>query len=146
MLNHIVLHGRLVRDPEIRYTQGGDAVCSFTLAVDRDVKGRDGTRLTDFIDCTAWRGTAELLGKYFRKGSLAIVEGRLELKDWTDKSGNKRKSASVNVNGLYFGDSKKDSAPASSTPAYNTEPRAGMPDGTADFAELPDLNDDDLPF
>lgn len=138
MLNHIVLHGRLVRDPELKRTQSGTAVCSFTLAVDRDVKNQDGTRTTDFIDCVAWRGTAELLCKWFGKGSLVIVEGRLALRDWTDRDGNKRRSAEVHVGGLYFGDSKKSGGAAESGAADYS--------GTANFAELPEPDDGDLPF
>lgn len=137
MLNHIVLHGRLVRDPELKRTQSGTAVCSFTLAVDRDVKNQDGTRSTDFIDCVAWRGTAEHLCKWFRKGSLAICEGRLELRDWTDKDGGKRRFAEVVVSGLYFGESKRKDSVPQGDPAY--------PD-TANFAEETDLDDSDLPF
>lgn len=142
MLNHIILHGRLVRDPELKRTQSGTAVCSFTLAVDRDVKNQDGTRAADFIDCVAWRGTAEHLCKFFGKGSLAIVEGRLELRDWTDRDNNKRRSAEVHVSGLYFGDSKRktESAPQG-YPAYS-EPAYG---GGADLAEIGD-DDSELPF
>lgn len=142
MLNHIVLHGRLVRDPDLRRTQSGTAVCSFTLAVDRDVKSQDGTRATDFIDCVAWRGTAEHFCKYFSKGMLVIVEGRLELRDWQDRDGNKRRSAEVHVSGLYFGDSKKktESAPQG-YPAYS-EPAYG---GGSDFAEV-GADDGELPF
>jgi len=107
MLNHIVLHGRFVRDPELRYTQGGTPVCSFSLAVEKDYAAADGKRGADFIDCTAWRGTAEFISKYFAKGSAAIIEGRLEQHDWTDKDGNKRKSLIVTVGGVHFAESKK---------------------------------------
>ena len=146
MLNHITLQGRLTRDPELRRTQSGTAVASFTLAVERDAKAQDGTRHTDFIDCVAWRGTGEFVSKYFSKGQMAIVEGRLELRDWTDREGNKRRNAEVNVASVYFGESKKSGA---DTAANNTAPAwaAGMPDGTADFAAMPDVDDDgELPF
>lgn len=107
MLNKIVLQGRLCKDPELRYTQSGTAVTSFTLAVDRDSKNKEtGERPVDFIDCVAWRNTAEFAANYFSKGRMAVVEGRLQIRDWTDKDGNKRKSAEVLVGNLYFGDSK----------------------------------------
>ena len=106
MLNRIVLMGRLVKDPELRRTGSGTAVTSVTLAVDRDFKEQDGTRKADFIDVVAWKGTAEMLSKYFTKGRMAAVEGRLQLRDWTDKDGNKRRTAEVVANSVYFGDSK----------------------------------------
>ena len=107
MLNHIVIMGRLTRDPELRHTQAGTAVASFTVAVDRDFKDKEtGERKTDFIDCVAWRSTGEFVDKYFAKGRMAVVEGRLQLRDWTDKEGNKRRSAEVLVSSVYFGDSK----------------------------------------
>lgn len=107
MLNKIVLQGRLCKDPELRYTQSGTAVTSFTLAVDRDSKNKEtGERPVDFIDCVAWRNTAEFAANYFSKGRMAVVEGRLQIRDWTDKDENKRKSAEVLVGSLYFGDSK----------------------------------------
>lgn len=107
MLNKIVLQGRLCKDPELRYTQSGTAVTSFTLAVDRDSKNKEtGERPVDFIDCVAWRNTAEFAANYFSKGRMAVVEGRLQIRDWTGKDGNKRKSAEVLVGNLYFGDSK----------------------------------------
>lgn len=108
MLNHIVIMGRLTRDPELRYTQSQTPVASFTLAVDRDFGGRDGgEKQTDFIDCVAWRSTAEFVNKYFQKGSMAVVSGRLQLRDWTDREGNKRRSAEVVVDNIYFGDSRR---------------------------------------
>lgn len=107
MLNKIVLQGRLCKDPELRHTQSGTAVTSFTLAVERDGKNKEtGEKATDFIDCVAWRNTAEFAANYFSKGRMAVVEGRLQIRDWTDKDGNKRKSAEVLVGSLYFGDSK----------------------------------------
>lgn len=146
MLNHIIIQGRLTRDPELRRTQGGAAVASFTVAVERNAKAQDGTRQTDFIDCVAWRGAGEFVSKHFRKGNLAIVEGRLELRDWTDREGNKRRNAEINVASVYFCESKKSAA---DTGANNSAPAwaAGMPDGTADFSAMPDVDDDGhLPF
>ena len=113
MLNHITIMGRLVRDPELRYTQTGTPVASFTLAVDRDYGGKDGgEKQTDFIDCVAWRHTGEFAAKYFTKGSMAVAAGRLQIRDWTDKEGNKRRNAEVLVENIYFGSSKKDTTSA----------------------------------
>ena len=158
MLNHITIMGRLTRDPELRYTQSQTPVASFTLAVDRDFGNRDGgEKQTDFIDCVAWRQTAEFVSKYFTKGRMAVVSGRLQIRDWTDREGGKRRSAEVVVDNVYFGDSRRDnndsgnyggnsygnsyggdsgrsySAPASSAPSANP------------FAELDD-GDGELPF
>lgn len=108
MLNKIVIMGRLTRDPELRYTQSQTPVASFTLAVDRDFADQSGERQTDFIDCVAWRSTAEFASKYFSKGKMAVAAGRLQLRDWTDRDGNKRRSAEVIVDNLYFGESKRD--------------------------------------
>ena len=110
MLNRIVLMGRLTRDPELRRTQSGTAVTSFSIACDRDFKSQGGEKETDFIDIVAWRGTAEFVSKYFTKGRMAIVEGRLQIRDWTDNNGSKRRSAEVIADNIYFGDSKRDSA------------------------------------
>lgn len=110
MLNRIIIMGRLTRDPELRHTQSDTAVTSFTLAVDRDFKGEDGKRATDFIDVVAWRDAAEFVAKYFIKGRMAIVEGRLQLRDWKDKDGNARRSAEVIADNVYFGDSKKEAS------------------------------------
>ncbi len=147
MLNHITLMGRLVRDPELRRTGSGVAVASFTVAVDRDFgKNENGEKKTDFIDCVAWRQTGEFISKYFQKGRMIVVDGRLELRDWTDKDGNKRRSAEVNVNNAYFGDSKRDdqggsySAPAGGFGGYSA-PSAPA----SDFAMLED-DDAQLPF
>lgn len=112
MLNRIIIMGRLTRDPELRRTQNSTAVASFTMAVDRDFKGEDGKRATDFIDIVAWRAAAEFVAKYFTKGRMAIVEGRLQLRDWKDKDGNARRSAEVIADNVYFGDSKRDSGAA----------------------------------
>ena len=112
MLNRIIIMGRLVRDPELRTTQTGIPVTSFTLAVDRDYKNRDsGEKSTDFIDVVAWRQTAEFICKYFAKGRMAVAEGRLQIRDWKDREGNNRRSAEVVADNVYFGDSKRDSNP-----------------------------------
>lgn len=108
MLNQIVIMGRLTRDPELRYTQSQIPVCSFRIACDRDfTKSKDSTeRDTDFIDVVAWRSTAEFVSKYFAKGRMAVVKGRLQMREWTDKEGNKRISSEIVADGVYFGDSK----------------------------------------
>ena len=109
MLNHITIMGRLTRDPELRRTGSGVAVASFTLAVDRDFgKNENGERETDFIDCVAWRQTGEFVSKYFTKGRMAVVSGRLQIRNWNDKDGNKRRSAEVVADNVYFGDSKRE--------------------------------------
>ena len=150
MLNKIFIMGRLTRDPELRRTQSGTAVTSFTLAVDRDFKSQSGEKETDFIDVVAWRSTAEFAAKYFTKGRMAIVEGRLQIRPWTDKEGNSRRSAEVVADNIYFGDSKRDSAGdmgGYSAPAY-TAPAGGysaLVGGPSGFAEI-DEEDGDLPF
>ena len=106
MLNHIVTMGRLVRDPELRRTQSGLPVCSFSIACERDYKDADGSKPVDFLDIVAWRQTAEFVSKYFTKGRMAVVDGRLQLRDWTDREGNKRRSAAIVANSVNFGDSK----------------------------------------
>lgn len=111
MLNHITIMGRLVRDPELRHTQSGTPVANFSLAVDRDFKGQDG-RDTDFIDCVAWRNTANFVEQFFTKGRMAIVSGRLQIRAFTDKHGNKRNVAEVVADSVYFGDSKREAAQA----------------------------------
>ena len=109
MLNHIVIMGRLTRDPELRRTGSGTAVASFTVAVDRDFgKSENGEKETDFIDCVAWRQTGEFVSKYFTKGRMIVVSGRLQIRSWTDKEGNKRRTAEVVAENCYFGDSKRD--------------------------------------
>ena len=124
MLNHIVIMGRLVRDPELRRTGTGVAVANFRVAVDRDYVPKDGgERKADFIDCFAWRQTGEFISKYFTKGRMIVVEGRLEMRDWTDKDGNKRTSAEINVANAYFGDSRRDGD--SSGSAYGGNPYGG---------------------
>ena len=127
MLNHIVIMGRLTRDPELRKTNSGTPVASFTVAVDRDFSGKDGgEKETDFIDCVAWRNTAEFVAKYFTKGRMIVVSGRLQLRDWTDKEGNKRRSAEIVADSCYFGDSKKDALtknfPTGATPSQTHSP------------------------
>ena len=109
MLNHITIMGRLTKQPELRRTGSGVAVTSFTVAVDRDIANKEtGKKETDFIDCVAWRSTGEFVEKYFNKGSMAVVSGRLQIREWTDKDGNKRRSAEVVADNVYFGESKKD--------------------------------------
>ena len=158
MLNHITIMGRLTRDPELRRTGTGIAVASFTVAVDRDFgKNDNGERETDFIDCVAWRQTGEFVSKYFTKGRMAVVSGRLQIRSWTDKDGNKRRTAEVVADNVYFGDSKRDdqggssysgnsygnygSAPAA--PAYGGYSAPSAP--ASDFAMLSD-DDAQLPF
>ena len=121
MLNHITIMGRLTRDPELRRTGSGIAVASFTLAVDRDFSPKDGgERETDFIDCVAWRQTGEFVSKYFTKGRMAVVSGRLQIRNWNDKEGNKRRSAEVVADNVYFGDSKRDAEGGSSSYGGNS--------------------------
>ena len=140
MLNKIILMGRLVRDPELRRTNGGTPVASFTIAVDRDFKSQDGEKETDFIDVVVWRNTAEFVSKYFTKGRMAVVEGRLQIRDWTDKEGNKRKAAEVVADNVYFGDSKKeDSGNSYEAPSY------AAPVANQGFAEIGE-DDGELPF
>ena len=140
MLNHIIIMGRLTRDPEMRSTQSGVAVASFTLAVDRDFGGKDGgEKQTDFIDCTAWRHTAEFVSKYFSKGRMAVVSGRLQIDNYTDNDGNKRKAAKVIADNIYFGDSKKDGASGgqSDEAASLTPAPSGFVSVDVDSGELP---------
>lgn len=165
MLNHITIMGRLTREPELRYTGSNIPVCSFTLAVDRDYSGRDGgEKQTDFIDCVAWRQSAEFVSKYFSKGSMAVVSGRLEIREWTDRDGNKRRNAEINAEHVYFGEAKKpDSGRAEPPKQQNTgyqsrgsyQPAQRPVDvgyggyapaaRQSSFAEL-DEDDQDLPF
>lgn len=117
MLNRITIMGRLTRDPELRQTQTGINVANFTVAVDRDLKNKQtGERETDFIDCVAWAHTADFLSKYFAKGSMAVVSGRLQIRSWTDAEGSKRRNAEVVADNIYFGDSKSESQPATPAP------------------------------
>lgn len=107
MLNKIIIMGRLTRDPELRRTGSGTAVTSFSLACDRDFKSQSGDKDTDFVEVVAWKNTAEFVSKYFSKGRMAVVEGRLQIRDWTDKAGNKRTTAEVVADNVYFADSKR---------------------------------------
>ena len=155
MLNRIIIMGRLTRDPELRRTGSGTPVTSFSLAVDRDFKSQSGEKETDFIDVVAWRGTAEFVSKYFTKGRMAVVEGRLQIRDWTDRDGGKRRSAEVVADNVYFGDSKRDGGsdfgapPAYGAPASYGAPAAGRgaapAGGMSDFAEIGE-EDGELPF
>ena len=160
MLNKIFIMGRLTRDPELRRTQSGTPVTSFSLAVDRDFKSQSGEKETDFIDVVAWRQTAEFVARYFTKGRMAVVEGRLQIRDWQDRDGNKRRSAEVVADNVYFGDSKRDNADGGSfnqsqgyaqsfnqvpqqQPAYQAPQNVSA--APSDFSMLSD-DDPDLPF
>ena len=139
MLNHIALAGRLARDPELRHTQTGTAVASFSLAVDRDFKDKaTGEKATDFIDVVAWRNTAEFVSRYFSKGRMAVVEGRLQIREWTDKEGNKRRTAEVVADNVYFGDSKREVDQSCAQQAEN------ISQDSEQFAEID--SDGPLPF
>ena len=160
MLNHIVIMGRLTRDPELRRTNSGIAVTSFSVAVDRDYKSDNGDRETDFIDCVAWRSSAEFVQKYFSKGRMAVVSGRLQIRPWTDKDGNKRRSAEIVAENVYFGDSKPSNESGSyggQQLGYNGEqtgylpPTTGNASSVQEFMTSPPLteeygDDDGLPF
>lgn len=112
MLNKVFIMGRLCKDPELRHTQSGTAVASFSLAVDRDFRDKQtGEKTTDFIDCVAWRGTAEFVSRFFSRGRMAVVVGSLQIRAWEDKEGNKRRTAEVIAESVYFGDSKRDADP-----------------------------------
>ena len=162
MLNHIVLMGRLTRDPELRRTGSGVAVASFTLAVDRDFAAQGAEKETDFVDIVAWRNTAEFVSRYFTKGRMAVVTGRLQIRNWTDKEGNKRRSAEVVADNVYFGESKRGnegtsnySSYGNSNGGYNSSPAPAPSYGggysapaaapASDFAMLED-DDAQLPF
>ena len=155
MLNHIVIMGRLTRDPELRHTQTQTPVAAFTVAVDRDFSGRDGgERQTDFIDCVAWRQTAEFVSKYFQKGSMIVVSGRLQIRDWTDREGGKRRSAEIVADNVYFGESKRRDGDSSysgnsySGSSYSgggyDAPRATAP-ASSPFSDMGE-GDGELPF
>lgn len=147
MLNRIEIMGRLTRDPEQRRTGNGTAVTSFTLAVDRDFASQGQEKETDFIDCVAWRSTAEFVSKYFTKGRMAVVTGRLQIRSWNDKDGNKRRSAEVVADGVYFGDSKRDGSYSDlgnhAVPQQNAYAAYATP--SSDFTTLED-DDAQLPF
>ena len=155
MLNHIVIMGRLTRDPELRYTQSQVPVASFTVAVDRDFSGRDGgERQTDFINCVAWRQSAEFVSKYFHKGSMAVVSGRLQIRQYQDREGNNRTAAEVVSDNVYFGESRRDSdnrasgdsgySNASYSRSYEA-PRAAAASNPSLFSELSE-DEGELPF
>ena len=154
MLNHITVMGRLTRDPEMRTTQSGVSVVSFTVACDRDFGGRDGgERQTDFIDCVAWRSTGEFVSKYFHKGSMIVVSGRLQSRKWQDRDGNNRTSWEINADNVYFGESRRDSD--SNRDSYSTyssgnshgydSGKSSAPAASNTFVELDD-GDGELPF
>ncbi|MDR2421740.1 MAG: single-stranded DNA-binding protein [Oscillospiraceae bacterium] len=153
-MNQVVLMGRLTRDPELRHTQTGTPVASFTLAVDRGFAPRDGgDRQTDFIDIVTWRQTAEFVSKYFVKGQLAAVTGRLQIRDWTDKEGNKRRNAEIIAENVYFTGDKRERGDGSARPPYQESGKAddysggySSPVQPSGFAELDDEDDGDLPF
>lgn len=145
MLNHITIMGRLTRDPELRRTGSGTAVANFTVAVDRDRAPEGQERETDFIDCVAWRAAGEFVSKYFRKGRMIVVSGRLQIRNWTDQEGNKRRSAEVVADNCYFGDSKKESGEGNNGENYQNGYQADY--GNNYQAEYPTLPDDcQLPF
>lgn len=153
MLNSCVLMGRLTADPELRKTQSGLSVTSFTLAVERDFKDNNGNKITDFIPCVAWRQTAEFVCKYFAKGQMAIVEGSLQTRDWQDNNGNKRRAFEILANTVYFGGSKKDEGGGNSYNNYGTPPPARTSDRSQSAPapkqmEMDEIEDDDdeLPF
>lgn len=137
MLNKAILMGRLTRDPEMRYTQSNTPVTSFTLAIDRDRKGPNGERQTDFIECTAFGKTAEFVKNWFAKGMMAIVVGRIQSRNWEDRNGNKRTSVEINANEVLFGESKKDKAARKSEP---DTPLFDLPVSDDDFTELDDMS------
>ena len=142
MLNKIIIMGRLTRDPELRRTGSGTAVTSFSLACDRDFKSQSGEKETDFIEVVAWKNTAEFVSKYFSKGRMAVVEGRLQIRDWTDKAGNKRTTAEVVADNVYFADSKRSESNDNQKENFNAL------SGRLSDDFVPALNDDtsELPF
>ena len=142
MLNKIIIMGRLTRDPELRRTGSGTAVTSFSLACDRDFKSQSGEKETDFIDVVAWKNTAEFVSKYFSKGRMAVVDGRLQIRDWTDKAGNKRTTAEVVADNVYFADSKRSESNDNQKENFNAL------SGRLNDDFVPALNDDtsELPF
>lgn len=144
MLNRITICGRMVKDPEMRMTQSGTPVTSFTLAVERDFANGTGAKETDFIDCVSFRSTAEFASKYFTKGSLTVASGRLQIRNWEDKEGNKRRNAEVVVDAMYFAERKRDDA-APEDHAATSHPESTQPSFSGGFTELTD-SDDELPF
>ena len=163
MLNHIVIMGRLTRDPELRYTANNIPVAAFTVAVDRDYSNKDGgQKETDFINCVAWRSTAEFVQKYFAKGSMIVVSGRLQIRDYSDKSGNKRTAAEINADNVYFGESKRRDdggdygrgndyggsrgSDYSRSESYRAPSRDSFENARTSFREISPEEDGDLPF
>ena len=144
MLNRITIQGRMVKNPEMRMTQSGTPVTSFTLAVERDFANGTGAKETDCIDCVSFRSTPEFASKYFRKGSLTVASGRLQIRNWEDKDGNKRRNAEVVVDAIYFAERKRDDAAPEdhASPSY---PESTQPSFSGGFTELTD-SDDELPF
>ncbi len=146
MLNKVFIMGRLTRDPELRRTQTGTAVASFTLAVDRDFKDKStGERTTDFIDVVAWRQTGEFVSRYFTKGRMAVVEGRLQIREWTDKDGNNRRTAEIVADQVYFGDSKRDDNQTAGSQNADYSGYSAAPHVPQSFTDLSD-DDGELPF
>ena len=151
MINSVALVGRVTRDIELRSTKTGNSVASFTLACDRDFAAQGAEKETDFIDVVAWRNTAEFVSKYFSKGRMAVVSGRLQIRNWKDKEGNKRKTAEIVAESVYFGDSKRDgqndsaAAPASSEfkPLPSTTP---VPFSSPDMPQMEIGDENELPF
>ena len=135
MLNTCTIMGRFTRDPELSTTKGGKSVTSFTIACERDFRNAEGEKVSDFIDCVSWNATAEFISRNFSKGKMAVVTGSLQFRDWTDKNGNKRKNAEIQVNNIYFADSKKDEYAAPQYPQQSNE-----------FQEIDDEEQTDLPF
>lgn len=142
MLNDVVLMGRLTRDPELRHTAGGKSVCSFSLAVERDFKNTNGEKEVDFIDCVSWGNAADFVSRYAEKGRLLIVSGRLQIREWTDNGGNKRRNAEVITSSVYFGDSKRE-APGKEQQQKNFEQLAA---DVGAFAEIDPADNGTLPF
>ena len=140
MLNKIIIMGRLTRDPELRRTGSGTSVTSFSLACDRDFKSQSGDKETDFIEVVAWKNTAEFVSKYFSKGRMAVVEGRLQIRDWTDKAGNKRTTAEVVADNVYFADSKRSESNDNQKENFNAL------SGRLSDDFVPALNDDTSEF
>ena len=149
MLNHITIMGRMTRDPELRRTTSGVAVTNFTIACDRDFAANGGEKETDFVDCVAWRQTGEFVDKYFSKGRMAVVSGRLQIRSWNDKYGNKRRTAEIVADNVYFGDSKNDGGNQNNGSDGFAKPSGGYSvpaqNPASDFAMLDD-DDAQLPF
>ena len=141
MLNKVIIMGRLTMEPELRRTQTGVAVTSFRIAVDRNFKGQDGSKQADFFDVVAWRNTAEFIGKYFTKGRMAVVEGKLQTRSWTDREGGKRVTTEIIADNVYFGDSKRENEPGT----YQPSPYGNVAAGRSEFAEITE-EDGELPF